>query len=531
MRPGGGALATAAGLAVLALVALPVAGLVGGVLGSDAARARFEAVGLPAPQAPGAVLALMASTLALALVVAAAALTLGTLLAWCEQRVRLPGGALLALGALLPLAVPSYVLAAAFQRAAGPRGWLGAALGVEERPAGFGAAALVLTIVCTPYAHLLVGAALARLSAAEEEAARSLGAGAWSRFFRIVLPRLRPALAFAFLIVLLYVMADFGAVSVLDCRVLSWRIYQAQAAVDVPSAVRMGLGMMALVVPLLVLARAIGGRARPDTVANPRRAPRRRAGPLATALAVALHLLVLGAGVVVPVVEMAGWVRDGRARGEVPHAMGGALVHSAVLAGSGALLVLALALVTAWAVARRPGPLARLVDDGVFALGGLPGILVALGLSLAALHAGAALEAPSLRRLLARGGVLLMLGYAARVLAEGHGVVRAALARLDPRLDEVARSLGAGRARRVARVLLPALAPSLVAAFLLVFLALVKELPVTLMLAPPGWDTLAYRVWERYTEAFLADAGRAGLLLVALALGVQLVTLRWRRHA
>jgi len=527
----GGALATGAGLLVLALGLAPVAGLVLGVLASDEARARFRAVGLPAPSEPAVVLELMGATLLLALVVSVAALSLGTALAWCEHRLRLPGGPLLSLGALLPLAIPSYVLAATVQRAASPRGWLGEALGLTGRLEGFGAAALVLTVVCTPYAHLLVGAALARLSTAEEDAAASLGAGPWTCFGRIVLPRLRPALSFAFLIVLLYTIGDFGAVSVLNCRVLTWRIYQAQAALDVPSAVRMGLGMMALVVPLLVVARAIRGRARPDLTANPRRATRVRPGPGVLAAAVALHLLVLGVGALVPIVELVGWITDSRARGEALAPMTPALLHSAALASAGALVTLALALLTAWASARRGGVAARLVDHGVFMLGGLPGILLALGLLLAAMLAGEELSIPSLRAVLLGTGVLLMAGYAMRYLAEGHGVLRAALARLDPRLDEVARSLGASRRRRLLSVLLPALAPALVAGFLLLFLALVKELPVTLMLAPIGWDTLAYRTWERYTEAFLGDAGVAGLLLVGLAVAVQLLTLRWRRHA
>ena len=80
-------------------------------------------------------------------------------------------------------------------------------------------------------------------------------------------------------------------------------------------------------------------------------------------------------------------------------------------------------------------------------------------------------------------------------------------------------------------MLLPAVAPGAAAAYLLLFLQLVKDLPVTLMLQPIGVQTLSFRVFDRYQDAFLHDAGLAGLALVTVALSGQLATLRWRRHA
>ncbi|MFT4976034.1 MAG: ABC-type Fe3+ transport system permease subunit [Myxococcota bacterium] len=102
---------------------------------------------------------------------------------------------------------------------------------------------------------------------------------------------------------------------------------------------------------------------------------------------------------------------------------------------------------------------------------------------------------------------------------------------LDPRQEESARVLGASRARWLAQIALPALAPGVAATGLLLFLAILKELPVTLLLGGAvGLRTLAFRVWDRYNEALWHDAGLAGLILFSMSLAVVVTTLRWRRH-
>jgi iron(III) transport system permease protein len=102
---------------------------------------------------------------------------------------------------------------------------------------------------------------------------------------------------------------------------------------------------------------------------------------------------------------------------------------------------------------------------------------------------------------------------------------------VDTRLVDAARSLGAGTIRRLRHVWAPAMAPGLVAAYVLLFVAVAKELPVTLMLIPAGQQTLAYRVFDAQSEASLPDVGLAGLLLVAVVVLVQIALSRWRRYA
>ena len=137
----------------------------------------------------------------------------------------------------------------------------------------------------------------------------------------------------------------------------------------------------------------------------------------------------------------------------------------------------------------------------------------------------------SLWTLLEGGGVFLVLGYVMRFLAQGYGALKPSLLRMDIRWIEAARTLGVGRLRRLRTLWGPATAPGIAAAFLLLFIAVAKELPVTLMLLPAGEQTLAYRIFDAHSEASLPDLGAAGLVLLTLALGVQVGLLRWRHHA
>ncbi|MEC7949416.1 MAG: ABC transporter permease subunit [Myxococcota bacterium] len=475
------------------------------------------------------VLELAFRSIGLGLTVGAGALGLGTALAWAEQRLEYPGRRALGVMSLLPLAVPSYVLASTVATALGPAGWLGGPLGLS-RPRGLLAASLVLVLVTAPYVQLVVGAALCRSSAAEEEAARTLGASPARVFVEVVLPRLRPSLAYAVLIALLYAVSDFGAVAVLDVPVLTWRLYEAVQHQALDRAALLGGGLVLATVPFFAVARLLRGQEPGRGVANPRRPARRRPGPTGLALTYGAHGLVIGLGVAVPVFTMAGWVLEGLRRGLPFATPWDALGHTAGLALVGSVLTVLIAF--APAALTRVGRTGILMEQAIYLTSALPGVLVAFGLMLVALTASRALGGGGLYAALLSGGGLLLLGYALRFVAEVFGPLRSAVLGLDPRQRETARVLGATWATWARRIAAPALAPGLGAALVVGFVAILKELPVTLLLGgATGLTPLAFRVWDRYNEALHHDAGVAGLLLVGLTLSGVGLTLRWRRHA
>lgn len=531
IRPVGARLRWAS-IAVVGLVLLPLAGLLAGLIWPPRGGFATEPPTLARLALQSGALRLLGTTLALAGVVTVVVVPLGTWLAWVEQRTRYPGARLLGVLDLMPLAMPSYIVASTVRESFGPGGWIGAGLGLPIFT-GFAPAALVLMLVTVPYVQLLVAAGLMRGSAAEEEAARCLGAGSWRAFSTVLLPRLRPSLAFAWLIAALYVISDFGAVAVLDCPVLTWRLYQAVNHQQLGNAVLLGAAVLCATVPLLVGARFVHG-AIPAlaTVANPRPPARRPLVGLPLALTFVAHAFVIGIGVLLPVIALLGWVIEGVVHGESFASLWVPLRDTAAAALCGAALTLLLASLPAWVAARTSPRRAWWTEQGTYLTSALPGVLIGFGLMLAALYLSRGLgSGGALYQALTGSGALLLLGYAMRFLAEGYGSLKAAVLQLDPRHEATARTLAVGRTRWLRRIVLPQVAPGAAAAFVLLLLALLKELPITLLLGGAmGLRTLAFRVYDRYQEAFLHDAGLSGLIMVALALAAVAGTLRWRRH-
>lgn len=450
-------------------------------------------------------LRLLVHTLALAGGVLAGALTLAAPLAWLVTRTDLPARRLATLVGLLPLAVPGYLTAYALLALASPASPLGIRL---PRLEGYPGAWLALVLYTYPYLFLALRAGFARLDPALEEAARMLGHRPGSIFLRVVLPGLFPAIAGGGLLVVLHVFADFGVVSLMRYPTYSYAIYRELAgAYDTAAAAWLAMGLLTLVAPVLWLEARLGG---PSSVHPSHRNPPRVRLGRARGLAQTLFLLVFAAGPGLPLVALLAWAGQARsALGPVAGALLRALEAS--LPATGLALLLAL-------------PLAYL---GVRYRAGLERIAY-LGFSIPPLVFGLAVATASLRFApwLYQSVPLLVLAYAAYFLPEAVAPLKAGLARIPTRLEEASRTLGRGPLETGLRVLLPLLKPSLQTALVLVFLSGLKELPLTLLLAPPGFDTLALEVFTRAEEAqfaaaapyalalFLAGGGMAGVLFL-----------------
>lgn len=454
-------------------------------------------------------------SVALALVVALIATALGGSIAWWVGRTDLPGRRWIQVLTLLPLGMPSYVLAASLAVELGPAGslhWLG----LPDR--GVVPSALVLVLITAPIAQLVIGAALVKVSAAELEAARSLGASRWRAFSLVAWPRLRASAGFALLLSALYALSDFGAVAVFDCPVLTWSLYQAVRGQALAEAVVLGGAILFAAIPLFALAWAVRGASRVGGVANPRPAPRWRWRSVDALGLLVASALVVGLGLCVPVVTLVDWVASGWARGEAFVSPWEATWQTVVVAVMGASLTWCVA----WSPAIRSARGHRGTEWVVYGVSALPAILLAFGWILTARHVGGV----SGYAWWVGSGVLLALSYAARFISEVHAPLDAGLRRIDARWRDVGRTLGATRWVMTRRVWLPALSPAMRVAWLLGFLAIVKELPMTLLLGPMGMRTLAFRVWDRYEEAMWHDVGVHALILLVIALGGVLWTLR-----
>lgn len=459
-------------------------------------------------------LELVVATLALVVGVVALSLAVAVPLAWLVTRTDLPGRRAWAVAGALPLVFPSYVSAFALVAALGPRGYLQGwlePLGVERLPElvyGYGGALLALALFTYPYTYLLLVATLSRLDPALEESSRALGAGRWRTFFRVVLPQLRPAIYAGSLLVALYTLSDFGAVSIARYNTFTLSIYNAYRGLfDRGVAASLATVLVLLTVGLIALEARLAQRVRPA----PARVARRQVPvplgrwrwPSLAALCL-LHALTLG----VPLGVVGFWGVRAVLVGNPLGRAGGAAFGSLSVSLAAAVVAVVLALpVTAWA-ARHPGWWSRLAERASHAGYALPGIVIALALVF--------FVSRTLRPLYQTLAVLVA-AYVVRFLPEALAAARSAFAAVAPRLEEAARSLGRGPLSVLASLTLPLVRPGLAAGGGLVFLTAMKELPATLILRPIGFETLATRVWSAAAEGIYSEAALPALVLVAVS--------------
>jgi iron(III) transport system permease protein len=457
-------------------------------------------------------LALLGRSLALAAGVLTLALVIAVPVAWLVARTDLPGRRVWAVLAALPLVFPSYVAAFAFVSVLGPRGvlqgWL-EPLGIGALPAlayGYTGASLVLGLFVYPYLYLLLVAALRDLETAGEESSRSLGAGPWRTFFAVVLPRLRPALAGGALLVVLYTLSDFGAVSIVRFNTFTVAIYNAYTGLfDRTAAAVLAAVLMLLAFVAVWLEAAAAGRLRAAGGRTPRAASPIALGgwkwpALAALTALATVNLALPLGLILS------WAVRARAAGLPLGSAWGAAANSLLAAAAAASVALLLALAVAWWKERHPGRWATVVERLARAGYALPGLVIALALVFFA----ARWARPFYQSL-----ALLVAAYVIRFLPEALTAAQAALAAVPPRLEEAARTLGRTPLEALRSVTLPLMRRGLLVGFGLVFLTSMKELPATLILRPIGFDTLATRVWSYAAEGVYSRAAVPALLLVA----------------
>ncbi|MES0874425.1 ABC transporter permease [Sinimarinibacterium thermocellulolyticum] len=470
--------------------------------------------------------------------VGALVILIGTACAWLVSAYDFRGRALLDWALLLPLAVPTYIVAYAYMDLLHPIGPLQTALrallGIDSprdlrlpEVRSLGGCILVLGFVLYPYVYLPTRALFLMQSATLLEAARTLGAGPGAVFLRVALPLARPAVAVGASLALMETINDIGASEFLGVRTLTISIYSTWVnRTDLAGAAQIALAMLALVAALLLLERRGRRAQRYDAAAQRARplAPTRLRG-FAGAGALMLGSIPVLLGFVAPALYL---VDQSIARlrfSGLPPALLDATLNTVTLAALATAVTVALGTLVAAAVRLVPGVTTRCCER-IAGLGyAVPGTVLAIGLlgPLGAFDvwAGDALErqfGASVGLLTLGSGAALIYAYSARFLAVSVGGVESGFARIAPALDHAARTLGEGSVGVLRRVHLPLLHPALAAAALLVFVDCMKELPATLLLRPLNFETLATTLYGEAARGTYEDGAVAALIIVLAGL-------------
>jgi iron(III) transport system permease protein len=525
MRPGRLALIAwiAAGLCLLPMAAVVLAALTGGF---DTLGRLVDTV---LPRYAG-------TTLALIVIVGTGTGLIGAGAAWLVTATRFPGRKVLEIALALPLAFPAYVLAYAYTDFLDHPGAVQTLLrdltGWGPRDYWFpeirslGGAALMLTLVLYPYVYLLARAAFLQQSATAHIAARTLGHGPWSAFFRVSLPIARPAIAGGVLLALMETLADFGTVSYFGVQTFATGIYQSWFSFfDRGAAAQLALCLLVVAMVFAAMERAQrrdqrhhGAGRRFEAMQPAMLTGWRAAGALVfCGIPVAL-------GFVLPVVLLTtmGW-----GSGQIlftPRYLG-FLQNSLILASLAAVLTVFAAVILGFNARLHPTKAAR----SAVRLAGLgyavPGGVIAVGLLVPFAAFDNALDAVMEAwfgintGLLITGSIwLLIMAYMVRFMAAALSAYDAGLSTLNPNVDAVARTLGRTPPRMLRGVHLPILKPSLLTALLIVFVDVMKELPATLIMRPFNFDTLAVQAHRLAADERLAEAAVPSLVIGAVGL-------------
>ncbi len=440
--------------------------------------------------------------------------------AWLTVRSDLKARRLWTVLLTVPLVIPSYVGAFALIGALGQQGilqrWL-QPLGVERLPSiyGFWGAWLALTLFAYPYVFLSTRAGLRGIDPALEEASYTLGRSRLETFWWITLRQALPSISAGALLVALYTLSDFGAVAMMQYNVFT-RVIYLRLSLDLDLAALLSVVLVLLTALLLGVVTLIErGRGRTfSRRAHYRPRPVRlgRWQPLALAFCA----LVVTLALVMPVAVMTYWLVNGLQQGETLRDVSAPLQRSLRASALAALVCGVVALPFVWLQVRAPSPLTHLLARSAYLGYALPGVVVGLAfVFLGARYLGdlnALFGLDSYRSL-----GLLVLAYSVRFLSQALGPARASLLQVNPHLEEVAQTLGRGYLTVLRTVTLPLMRSGLVAGVALVFLTTMKELPITLLLAPTGYATLATRIWSASNEAFYARAAAPALILVLIS--------------
>jgi iron(III) transport system permease protein len=469
----------------------------------------------------------LANTLLLVAGVAASTAFLGVSLAWFVASCEFPGRRFFNWALLLPMAMPGYVLGFAFAAMfafTGPvqrtwRGFFGDAAFFPAVGSG-GAATITLSLVLYPYVYLLVREAFNAQGLRGMEIARSFGYSPLQAFFRVSLPMARPWLVAGLSLAVMECLGDFGTVKLFNFTTFTTAIYRAWYGLfSLQSALQLSLVLVGLVLAALLLERRLRGRSRYTSTGIVRH--RRIVLPRAKAFAVCCYcaaVLLVAFGV--PMSLIVFWSIENAAM-ELDTRYWQLAGNTLILSAGAAVIITAVAILLGVTVRRAPtavhGGLARLATLGY----AIPGTVLAVGFfvpiawlsrMLNQFAGGGTVVA------LQSGLAVIFLAYLARYLAVAHGPVESMLLSIRPSVEEAARGMGVSGFRLLARVHLPILRPAILTAMLLVFVDIMKELPITLMTRPFGWDTLAVKVFQLTTEGQWQRAGLPALAIVLVGL-------------
>ena len=469
------------------------------------------------------------NTLMLMTGVAVIALFFGVSSAWVVSRYQFPGRSIVEWMLVLPAAVPAYIIAYTytdFFEYAGPvQTVLRDVLGVQSARdywfpeiRSMGGAMVIMGAVLYPYVYITTRTAFRLTSTRLFEAARMSGGNIFST---IALPLARPAIVAGLALVMMEVVSDFGTVEYFALDTLTLGIFNVWlGSGNLTAAAQIALMAFALILVLLGIER--WGQSRRQTGGASRGltgVPQIKAKGSKLVMVLAVTMLPIILGFIIPVGVLLSFVlRDFAAA--APRGIVDAIANTLMIAGISSVIIVMVAMVIGILAEYRSGRIGRAIA-AISASGyAVPGTILAIGVLgfVQVIDEGWRVIAAPDSSLLSGSLIVLIFAYVVRYQAVGYGAVQSGLKRLPMNLMPASQVMGHGFVVSVGRITLPLLRPSVLAGLLLALVDIMKELPMTLLLSPFNFNTLATLTYQFAKDEMLEDAALPALLIVMAGL-------------
>lgn len=469
----------------------------------------------------------------LGLGVALSSALLGVSLAWFTAVYDFPGRKIFSWGLLLPLAFPAYVLAfvtLGLFDFTGPiqtslRSWTGTDLFWFPNVRSRMGVIIVMTLAFYPYVYLLARNAFLTQGKRSLEAAQSLGLNRTQGFFKVSLPMARPWIASGVMLVLMETLADFGTVSVFNYDTFTTAIYKAWFSMFSLSAASQLASLLIIIVFVLIfMEQQFRLRIRyAETRQSSRAPPIILTGWYSWAVA-GFAFATLFFSFLLPIAQLLIWAAYTFAE-EFNQRYLGFLWHSLMLSGLTAALICTISILMVYSARRHPDMVAR-VAIRIATIGyALPGVVLAVGIFIPLAWADNWFNQMAMKLFSIETGFLfqgtlmvMLIAYMTRFLAVGYNPIDSAMQRITLSIDEASMGLGVSGWSMLKRIHLPILKGGVLTAVTLVFVDVMKEMPITLMTRPFGWDTLSVRIFEMTSEGEWEQAALPAVALVLTGL-------------
>ena len=470
---------------------------------------------------------------------------LGAGLAWVIAAYNFPGRDFLSWGLILPLAIPPYIGAYVYQGMFSYTGPLQTflrnkfQLRLSQQYFDFmniRGAIFIYTIFLFPYVFLMTRAFLSKQSASLLESSRLLGKSDNTIFFKIILPLSRGAVVAGSSLVMMEVLNDYGVVKYFGISTFTTAIFKSWFGMgDLPTSVRLAVMAMLVIFVVLFIEKLLrGGRKYSYSTSNIRPVSRRKLEGSRKVLAQLFTYGVFFFGFLLPTVQLLYWSFLSRSGGlmETLH-----FAFTSFLTGGGAAILILTGAVIIATTARMSSNFVSNLLARVTILGySIPGAVIAVGVLLfmlqldgflSFLQTGFGIKA---NIVLSSTLVMLIFAYAVRFMGIAFNSVNSGYEKIGESYFEASRTLGKGVTETFFKIDLPMLKPALMSGFLLVFIEIMKELPLTMILRPFNFDTLATKAFEYASDEMIYRAADLSLVLIFFsAAAIYLITHHRRR--